>query len=380
MPRKPYFPPRVYPHKSGQARCRINGHDVYLGVYGSDDAARAYADLITRMASGQSPTEPARTTEPVKPTGVTVSVMVARWMDEEGPKYAQEGREVVQFELSVKPLIRLYGGLPAKAFDCDCLERVQLAAALGSWRTAADREWCEKRGSPAGWSRKVVNRRIVRIRTIFRWGERKKLVNPGTFAHLCTLPGLTANDARARHIPRRKAATMAEVNRVLKHLPPVGRAMLLLQWWTGMRSAEVRTMQVDELDMTGAVWIYRPAKHKRSHAGQSRAVPIGVRGQAVLRQWVERDGEFVFPPSKRRKLSHYSRDTYAQMIRRAALAAGLPGFCGYQCRHAAKQRVTRAIGLDAARAYLGQRSLDVANTYGDALDMQSAIDAAKRLG
>lgn len=380
MPRKQTFPPPVTRHKSGQARVRWQSKDYYLGVYGSVDAARNYAALLTRLASGQDAAKPVP--EATAPATVTVSSIVARWFAEEAPRYADDGREVAQFRLSVAPLIQLFGGLPAGEFDCNALERVQLAAAAGTWQTAKDRRWHDQRGYPTGWSRRVVNRRIVRIRTIWRWAERKRLVPPGSFAHLCTLPGLSATDARVRHTTRKQPGEMSEVNRVVKHLPPVGVALLLTQWWTGMRSGEVRTMVACEVDTSGPVWLYRPRRHKMSHKGQDRTVVIGMRAQAVLRPWLEgKSGEDrLFPPHKRRKRSHYSRDGYAKLIREAAEAAGLPGWTAYRTRHGAKQRFTRSHGLDVARSILGQRSIDTTNDYGVAIDLRTAMDAARRTG
>ena len=42
-------------------------------------------------------------------------------------------------------------------------------------------------------------------------------------------------------------------------------------------------------------------------------------------------------------------------------------------------RVTRELGLDAARSFLGQKSLGTTNEYGDALDLQAAARAAAML-
>jgi integrase len=384
MPRKQQFPPPLQHHRaSGQARVRYKSRDYYLGAFGSPEAAQAYAKLITQLASGETPDK--RTSEKKTELSAlpTVSTVIARWLAEESPRYGDNSTEVPQYRYAAQPLIRLYGSLPARDLDCEKLEHVQLAMASGSWRNAKERAAVDAMKRPHGLNRKVLNRQIVRIRTIWRWAERKKLVPPGSYEHLRALPGLRPNDGRVRHPAKRRVAPMTDVNAVVKHLPPVGRVMLLLQWWTGMRSKEVRTMRRDELDTSGAVWVYRPGKHKRSHAGQSREVTIGVRGQAVLGPWLKSHaGEFVFPPSRRRADSRfpiYSREGYAQMIGRASELAGVK-IRAYDCRHSAKQRVTRAMGLDFARAYLGQKSLDVTNSYGNALDLASAIETAKRMG
>lgn len=379
MPRpKPTNPP-VHRHASGQARVRIAGKDIYLGKFGSVEAARAYADLLERLASGEDATKKVAPATPDVAV-VTIAVVVSRWFDEEGPRFGPESREVAQYKLAVRPLLRLYGSLPAAEFTCDHLERIQMALASGSWRTEKDRGWHVKHGRPVTSSRGVVNRTCVRIRTIFRWAERKRLVPAGTFAHLRTLPGLRANDGRVRHTQRPQPATMREVNAVIKHLPPVGVALLLVQYWTGMRSAEVRTMRAGEVDTSGEVWLYRPAKHKMSHRGQGRVVAIGRRAQAVLRSWLasKSPAEYVFTPSKlRRSEGCYTREGYAQLIRRAATAAGLPGWHAYRCRHSCRMRVAAKHGLEAAKSVLGHSHVSTTELYGrldEALARRTAAD------
>lgn len=384
MPRQSWPPPIQHHRLSGRARVRWKGKDYYLGPYGSAEAARNYAELLTRLASGESVDRPTEAVEP-RHQGITVAEVVSRWLAEESPRYPAAGRELQGFRYAVRPLIRLYGPLPAAAFCCDHLERVQLAMAAGTWQDAGEQADARRRGYRLDWSRNVVNRRIVRLRTIWRWAERKRLAPAGSYAHLCTLPGLKATDARVRHLERRRPATMAEVNAVVKYLPPVGRAMLLCQWWSGARSGEIRKMRGDEVDTSGEVWLYRPGTHKMSHKGQARVVPLGRRAQAVLRPWLQRcePGGYVFPPSKRYENGNgcYTDWGYAQMVRRAAEKAGLPaGFSAYCARHGAKQRLTRSLGLDAARAVLGQRSLGTTAQYGDAIDEKAAKDAARKLG
>lgn len=384
MARPRSWPPRVTRHASGQARVKIDGKDHYLGLYGSEEAQRRYADLLARHARGEPLDGPPAQSPPrVTAAGPTVAEVCERWLAEDAPRYAEGGREVTQFRLSLKPLLRLYGDTPARDFDTDRLERVQLSMASGDWMTAAEKAAPRGPGGHVGLARSVVNRRVVRIRTVWRWAERKKLVPPGSFAHLCSLPGLGKTDARVRHTPKVRPATMAEVNAVCKHLPPVGRALLLVQWWGGMRSQEVREMRAGEVDRSAEPWVYRPARNKMDRSGQPRVVVLGPRARAVLRPWLEgkAPGDFVFPPTADRAgRGHYSRSSYAQLVRRAALAAGLPGWHAYRTRHGAKQRLTRALGLDAARAALGQRSLGVTNSYGDALDMDLAARAAERAG
>ena len=70
---------------------------------------------------------------------------------------------------------------------------------------------------------------------------------------------------------------------------------------------------------------------------------------------------------------------YDNVIWRACRKAGVR-LQPYGGRHATKDRVTRAAGLDAARAVLGQSSLGTTNDYGSQLDLETAARVAARLG
>ena len=55
MARKPNVLPSYLLHKaSGQARCRINGRDIYLGDFGSVESRKEYARIIGLHAAGIS--------------------------------------------------------------------------------------------------------------------------------------------------------------------------------------------------------------------------------------------------------------------------------------------------------------------------------------
>ena len=57
-----------------------------------------------------------------------------------------------------------------------------------------------------GWCRNVVNRRIVRIQTAWKWIEKEGLVPKGSHANLCTVSPLRKNDRTVRHTPKVKPA------------------------------------------------------------------------------------------------------------------------------------------------------------------------------
>ena len=379
MSRKPVWPPTIQHHKaSGRAKVRYRGHDYYLGAWGTPQVQENYARLLVELLK---PPRPAAK----EAAALTVAEVISEWWTREAPRLSERGRERTRFRRALAPVLRLYGESPAAGFDADALEAVQLAMASGSWMSDAEKAAAAKHGDPVRWAASNVNRAIVRVRTVWRWLERKKLVPAGAWGALRALPGLKGHDARVRHTAPVKPATWQETLAVAKRCSPTVRTMLLLHWWSGMRSQDVRQLRPREVDTSGDVWLYRPPLHKNDWRGQGRMVPLGPKCQALLRPLLSGadPDAYLFRPTRRRdghQALCYTVHTYPQAVRRAAERAEIKDFHPYRCRHSAKQRITRAAGLDAARAVLGQRSLESTAGYASEVDEQAARAAARRLG
>lgn len=347
------FPPRIVLHKaSGLARCRIHGKDHYLGKYGSPEAAAAYARLLSSLADGSVPGAYREI------QSLTVAQVVADWQARVLPTYHPKGGEDYAFPRAVKPLLELFASLPARDLDAPRLDRVrQQMIALG---------WCASH----------INRQILRIKGVWRWAELQGHVPHGSWAHLRTLPSLGRNNHAVRHTSAVKPCDWETVRAVLPFCPPMPKRMLLLQWWSGMRSGEVCGMRVAEIDQAGLMWLYKPEKHKNAWRGQPRVVVLGKKCRALLYKLLPLAEEWVFLSRLRRP---YSTVSYARAILVASRQAGV-SLHPYQCRHAYKQRVTRLLGLDAARAALGQSSLNTTNGYAAQQDLDLARRVAERLG
>lgn len=375
MPRKPVWPPVIFRHKSGQARVRIRGTDHYLGEYGSARAAAAYADLLAKITSpDQSKVAPSG-------GGITVAGVVAFFLAHAEKNYSARGREAENHRLAVRPLTALFGLLPAGDFGPKHLKTVQQAMASGSWMDAAER----KKAPVVGWCRNVVNRRVVRLRTLWKWAESEELVPRGSAASLATVRAVPKNAPGVRNTPRRAPTSWEDLQAVCLHCPAPVRVMLQLQWWTGMRSQDVRLFRGSRLDTSGDVWLYRPEIDKgdwRDDAEDApRVVQLGPECQGLLISWCEQlhsVAGYLFPPSRVRVQATYTAFSYSQAVRRASAAAGVK-VLPYGGRHAAKMRVTREMGADAARAYLGQRSIQSTAHYGD-IDRRHAEDVAREMG
>lgn len=340
------FPPPIYHHKpSGRDRARVNGRDIWLGAHGSREARAAYARLVAELSAGLVH----------RVDDLTINAAIALWW--QGPGAKQSVSEADNYRHSLKPLCGLFGVDRAVDFGPKKLATV-VEAMIG-----------------AKLSRGVINRRIVRIRTVWRWIERQELVPRGSWESLRTVRVDPGRRDVTRH-PKRKAVDWSTVEAILPKLPPVVRGMVLFQWWTGCRPGEVRTMLNREVD--AAAWVYRPAHHKMEHVDQERVVMVGPEARAVLSAWLrpgDPDG-LVFPSPA----GGYSDVTYPRAIARACKAAGVTLFCPYQLRHAAKRRFTQALGLDAARAALGQLSIGTTALYDHHQDLELARKAAMLAG
>ncbi len=365
MSRPVIWPPSIHKHKSGQAFVRVAGRDYYLGQHGSPEADAAYRALVARLGpKGIAPTAPV--------PSLRVKDVLARWWAEERPRYAPASREPAAMAQAMRPLRALFGDHPAAAFDSAALEVLQLAMAAGTWAEGA-----------IPWCRNVINRHVSRIKTIWRWAERKKLIPPGSWANLKSVPGISRNDARVRQTERRRPVNQAQVDAILARMrSKVGRALVQVQWLTAMRPAELLSMRTGDLDMTGPdVWIYRPATHKNAWRGQERIVHLGPVAQAILQAWLKPDQPewpVFHAPFDRSKF--LEKNSYWQCVKRAAVRAGLPWVVPYSLRHGAKQKVTRAMGLDAARSFLGHVTVETTAAYGSAQDHQTAAEVAMKLG
>src|SRR5262249_58549160 len=65
---------------------------------------------------------------------------------------------------------------------------------------------------------------------------------------------------------------------------------------TGVQTCALPIWACD-IDMTGNVWLYRPAFHKTSHHGHGRAIAIGPKGQEIVRRRLRTDTQaYLFSP------------------------------------------------------------------------------------
>lgn len=307
MPR-PKQPPQYLkgkPRSGGghYARTIVDGVEHALGVYGSPESYAELERLRTAWLSRQNGRDDST---------ITVNDVCARWMaDAEERRRKPDGSpkdELVSFKHALRPLARLFGQLPATDFGPECLEELQLALASGSWLTDDERA---SRTRPARQCLRVVNRNIIRVRTVWRWAEKKRLVPPGSWNLLRTVPGLTPEQAEEHdEVPPVPEDVLAAT---MPHLARIPRAIVQVQLLTGARPDEVLRLRPCDLERAdqveigrgvwlktgGKVWVVRLKDHKTSHRGKKhrRVILIGPQAQEVLRPFLPRhDDAYLFSP------------------------------------------------------------------------------------
>ena len=189
--------------------------------------------------------------------------------------------------------------------------------------------------------------------------------------------------------------------------------MVRLQALCGARSGEITRMRQCDVDRSGPVWIYRPARHKSLHKGRGRAVPLGPKAQEILRPWLEAAAgpdAFLFTPAAaverqsaerrarrktkvqpsqaargpkadpvRRRRPRYDSAAYNKAVTSACDRAGVPRWGPHRLRHAVATKVRAAYGLEAAQTLLGHARADVTQVYAER-DLAKAVEVMEQIG
>lgn len=405
--------PKACLHRaSGQAVVRLGGKDFYLGKWKSPEAQAAYHRKIAEwIAAGPYV---AGVDDHPKGQWLTVLELVEAYCVHIARYYQRDGqptREVLTIKAALRRVVALYGELPVTDFG---------PLALKAVRESMCAETIQTTGLPL--ARNTINRHVGRIRQMFRWGVENELIDGEIYHRLAAVRGLTYGRG-GRETPKRRPAAMADVVAALPWLSPPVKAMVELQWVTGMRPGEVLIMRTADIDQSGPVvvidgkeiqtWVYVPAHHKTECHGHDRRVAMGPRAQEALRPWL-RPGEpeaWLFQPveTERQRWTalreariaagggsggsrkpharrparplgvRYTTDSYRRAVERACAKAGVPVWTPHRIRHSFATLVRSEFDLDAARAALGHSDANVTLDYAE-LDLGRAAEVAAQLG
>jgi len=377
MPRTP----KLCLHKAtGQGYVTLDGKVHYCGKFDTPACRERYDRLILEWR---------RRHDVSTRFATTIGQLALAFMEHAETYYRHpDGRptgETANFRVALKPLIRSFRSLPASEFGPRKLDQVRQAL--------VDR----------GLVRTEINKHVCRIRHLFRWGVSQELVPADVLTALQSLPPLKRGRTEARESDGVQPVDPAHIEAVLPLLTPPVAAMVRLQLLTGARPSEVRLMQVGEIDMTGEVWLHRPARHKNAWRQRPRTIFIGPRGQDLLiptvtgrhkdeyvfrphdgrRQFVEsayRSGAAVHVTNATTENRPYTLHGYSASIARACQRAGVPRWSPGRLRHNVATSINRAFGdMDASRVVLGHSERSTTEIYVER-DLERAAAIVKAIG
>lgn len=237
-----------------------------------------------------------------------------------------------------------------------------------------------------GNGRLHINQTVARIVRGLRWLAEHGHIPDASAMAVRLLAPLPAFRRGVPESPGVKPVDWPTVEKTLEHLSEFWRAMILLQWHTGMRPGEVCSLRVDEVHTAGDTWVIDKGRnHKMAYKGKSKIIRIGPNGQKVLERWVSiakaKKQMFVFRARNAVgvEAEHAPETSYCHAVARACKKAGVETWSPNQLRHAYATRLRSGAGLDAAQLMLGHSTADVTQIYAE-VDLKKASELAERFG
>ncbi len=295
MPRPKNPQPNYLHHKpTGQAYCRIpNGNGgrktVYLGAFNSSESKTEFARILSKLAVAPASVVIAQTGTQ-RPADITVAeVYLAFWKHAQQHYRREDGtttEQLVEFRNTFRVALALYGETPAAEFGPLALKSVR------------------QKLVESELSRSVVNDRCRRVRHVFKWAAGEEMVPVAVYQALACVSGLQRGRTTAPDYEDIGPVEDAVVDVTLLHLNRQVRGLVEFQRLTGCRPGEATALRRCDLDMSGNVWMYRPAQHKTKHKGKRRVIAIGPKAQELLTTYfTDTPTDYLFCP-RRAKEEH----------------------------------------------------------------------------
>lgn len=388
--------------KSGiRAFVELSGIRFYLGEYGSDESRVAYTKAINEW-------EECRRQIPVKSDELTITELSARFLLYCKDYY--QSQETANIKSALRAIVGLYGDDLVINFGPLALR-------------AVGRSLIEN-----NHSRKYVNRIYSKIKMMFKWGVAEELLPSSSYEALRCVSGLKFGRTEARECDPVEPVADDVVDHTLQYMTPTVQAMVRLQRLCGARPGEIVQMRTCDLDMSAAIWLYKPQTHKTLHHGKKRIIYLGPKCQDVLTPHLKHNlQEYIYSPiqadrerrdtlhakrktpiscgnvpgsaikrnPKKKPTERYTATTYARAISYSCQKA-YPALVGStngqikawdkdhrwtpnQLRHAYATEVRRDHGLEASQILLGHSQANTTEIYAQR-DTQKALDVARMIG
>ena len=251
------------------------------------------------------------------------------------------------------------------------------------------------------YCRKTINKRIVIIRSAFKWGAFEEFVTYETLTTLTSLTFLKKDEEGTVDNPPVVSVPREIVEATLPFLPTVVADMVQVQLDSGARPSEIREMrEIDIIKFRSDLWIYIPL-HDKTESKRAdfdkRKVRFGPRSiKLIRRNFTKNKEDYVFRPEEAAKEAQkraserlkelypksvkskgkkaettkkykpfYSNWSYLTAIRRACDRAGVPHWHPYQLRHLRCTEIEEKYGIRVAQILLGHKCLNTTLVYLD---------------
>lgn len=230
---------------------------------------------------------------------------------------------------------------------------------------------------------------LTTIKRAFRWMRQEKgIVTAVVAADVMLVTPLKKGRCVSTERPAVQPVEWERVEKTLAFLPDNMKAMVLIQWHTGMRPGEVRSIRPCDIKVSGEDWTYSPVGHKTEHKGKIRKVAIGPQAQKILQPYLARQTTaFCFIPAEAKKQGFrtlggkikFRQVQYGNLIKNAARKAKVAHWQPNMLRHSWATRVAEEFGIEAAADGLGHASLNTALIYAEK-SLKRASEVARKVG
>ncbi|MFM9962407.1 MAG: tyrosine-type recombinase/integrase [Planctomycetaceae bacterium] len=385
MPRKSSSVPAYCLHRhSGKAIVRIAGRDHYLGPHGSPESRAEYDRLIAEwLACGR---QSATSALPAENKSLLVNEVLLAYV-EFAEKHYSDGQQVstefANLKHAIKPVKQLYGHTAAEHFGPLALKAIR-----------------QHMIEVQKLSRKEINKRIGRIKRVFKWAVSEELIPPSVFEGLRSVDGLRMGRTTARETKPVRPVDDTVIEATLRYTSPQIAAMIQLQRLTGMRPGEVTSVRKEVplgpktqelltpfLQRAADAYLFSPRESeewrnsqrvtKRNPNRKTKVFPCELRARERRRQAKRK-------PRRSPIHEQYNTISYRRAICHAIAKAkragvAIPHWHPHQLRHTRATEVRRRYGVEAAQVSLCHSRADVTEIYAER-NFGLAAKIAKEMG
>jgi integrase len=338
----------------------ISGKPIQLGKWNSKGSRQRYNEIIVEfLATGE-------TQEKTPPSIQTITDLCISFIRERQNSLtnAETGEISTEFKADKRVIANF---------------RKQYGNRLASSFGAKDFKAFRQEYIDDGLKFKTVNRYLARIIDLFKLAAENEQASASIWHTLKSVKTLKRGDAKASQ--HTAPVSESDIEKTIPFMPTVVAAMVEVQLLTGMRPDEVRQLKPGEINRSGKVWIYQPAKHKNAWRGQQRLINVGPKAQAILSPYLLKSpGAFCFSPTKTKPENCYAAVSYRGAIQRACIKAGVAHFYPRQLRVTAGRKFRQEFGIEAAQSQLGHKDIRTTETYYAPADVNTANSAALAIG